>query len=69
MGGIALYLRMAKSSEVEKGQIRPALAGQPRLKLLPPNILRKFEQSQAYSCQKSEYLTLLNSFPDVRKSD
>jgi hypothetical protein len=31
--------------------------------------LRKFEQSPPYNCQKSEYLTLLSSFPDVKKSD
>jgi hypothetical protein len=34
----------------------------------PPNALRKIEQSQVAECQNSEYLTLLSSFPDVKKS-
>jgi hypothetical protein len=32
------------------------------------NVLRKIEQSQLGKCQYSEYLTLLSSFPDVKKS-
>jgi hypothetical protein len=40
-----------------------------RANRLPLNILRKFEQSQTVYCQNSEYLTLLSSFPDVKKSD
>jgi hypothetical protein len=31
--------------------------------------LRKIEQNTTAVCQYSEYLTLLNSFPDVKKSD
>jgi hypothetical protein len=31
--------------------------------------LRKIEQTPTEYCQYSEYLTLLNSFPDVKKSD
>jgi hypothetical protein len=30
---------------------------------------KKIEQDPSKGCQKSEYLTLLNSFPDVKKSD
>src|SRR5205823_14194272 len=33
------------------------------------NILRKFEQTTTEYCRYSEYLTLLSSFPDVKKSD
>jgi len=32
------------------------------------NILTKIEQTEVAECQKSEYLTLLSSFPDVKKS-
>jgi len=39
------------------------------LKFLAWNILRKFEQRPAYHCQYFEYLTLLSSFPDVKKSE
>jgi len=33
------------------------------------NVLRNIEQTQLGECQNSEYLTLLSSFPDVKKSD
>ena len=33
------------------------------------NVLTKIEQTQLGECQNSEYLTLLTSFPDVKKSD
>jgi hypothetical protein len=33
------------------------------------NVLRKIEQTRLGECQYSEYLTLLSSFPDVKKSD
>jgi hypothetical protein len=32
------------------------------------NVLTKIEQTQVEKCQYSEYLTLLSSFPDVKKS-
>jgi len=59
---------VAKRSGAEKAQNGIDLAS-PVGKFLGWNILRKFEQSLAYYCQYSEYLTLLNSFPDVKKSD
>ncbi len=39
------------------------------MKSLAQNILRKFEQLRPYTCQYSEYLTLLNTSPDVKKTD
>jgi hypothetical protein len=59
---------VAKNQEAEKGQNRLDLDGEMRLKFLVWNILRKFERAQPYHCQISEYLTLLNSFPDVKKT-
>lgn len=38
-------------------------------KALLANMLRKIEHPTTEYCQYSEYLTLLNSFPDVKKSD
>jgi len=38
-------------------------------KMAHPEYLRKIEQSPTECCHYSEYLTLLNSFPDVKKSE
>jgi len=60
---------VAKITAAEKGQKSACFGPSPGLKFLASNILRKFEHGLAYSCQNSEYLTLLSSFPDVKKTD
>jgi hypothetical protein len=61
--------RLAENCEGEKRQIpRRQGALRPGETTLA-NVLRKIEQSQLEECQHSEYLTLLSSFPDVKKSD
>jgi hypothetical protein len=61
--------RLAENGDDEKRQI-PRRQGTVRLsETAPANVLGKIEQSQQAECQISEYLTLLSSFPDVKKSD
>jgi hypothetical protein len=67
MGG-TFFIKLTKISGLEKSQNRPVLAIKTRVKNLASNILRKIEQSPTEYCQYSEYLTLLNSFPDVKES-
>jgi hypothetical protein len=67
MGG-TFFIKLTKIIGLEKSQNRPVLAIKTRVKNLTWNILRKIEQSPTEYCQYSEYLTLLNSFPDVKES-
>jgi hypothetical protein len=68
MGG-RLDKRLAENGHDEKRQI-PRRQGAARLSgTALANVLTKIEQSQSEECQNSEYLTLLSSFPDVKKSD
>jgi NADH dehydrogenase FAD-containing subunit len=63
------WQRLAENCESEKRQIpRRQGALRPGETTLA-NVLRKIEQSQLEECQNSEYLTLLSSFLDVKKSD
>jgi hypothetical protein len=67
--GERLDRRLAENGVGEKRQI-PRRQGAVRLsETARANVLRKIEQSQVAECQNSEYLTLLTSFPDVKKSD
>jgi hypothetical protein len=69
MGGNELGKRVAENRDDEKRQIpRRQGAVQPS-ETSPANVLTKIEQTQQAECQISEYLTLLSSFPDVKKSD
>jgi hypothetical protein len=69
MGGTKLSRRLAEKGDDEKGQI-PQRQGAARLNETAwANVLTKIEQSPWGECQNSEYLTLLSSFPDVKKSD
>jgi len=60
---------LQKISKAKRGKYLRILVLFALANLVSLNILRKIEQTQVAECQISEYLTLLSSFPDVKKSD
>jgi hypothetical protein len=67
MGGTVGH-SLAENFEGEKRQMPGCPVAFALAKSVSLDILRKFEQSPLAGCQYSEYLTLLSSFPDVKKS-
>jgi hypothetical protein len=66
MGGTGV--RFAKNPNMEKQQMSNSYRASTPSNRVLANAWRKIEQIQAEYCQYSEYLTLLSSFPDVKKS-
>jgi hypothetical protein len=67
MGG-TIGQRFAENCEDEKRQMPRRQGALTLSETTLVNVLRKIEQSHSGECQYSEYLTLLTSFPDVKKS-
>jgi len=69
MGGNELGKRVAENRGDEKRQIPRRQGAIWLTETARENLLTKIEQTRLAECQISEYLTLLSSFPDVKKSD